>query len=108
MNTSYFAKYKHPDGVCIAIGAPADFIGEYYPALFPHWSFLSKYFKDGNEEEYTREYYAKVLSKLDPEKVYADLKGKTILCWEGPGKFCHRHIVAKWLKDSLGIDVKEL
>jgi hypothetical protein len=30
-----------------------------------------------------------------------------LLCWEAPGKFCHRRLVAAWLEDALGIDVPE-
>jgi hypothetical protein len=30
------------------------------------------------------------------------------LCWEKKGKFCHRHLVAKWFKEKLGIEVKEI
>ena len=31
-----------------------------------------------------------------------------MLCWEPPGKFCHRRLVAKWLEEHLGVDVPEL
>lgn len=31
-----------------------------------------------------------------------------MLCYEAPGKFCHRHILAKWLTEHTGLVVKEL
>jgi hypothetical protein len=44
--------------------------------------------------------------RLDPAIVANELDGYTLLCWEGPGKFCHRHIVADWLKPYT--DVEEI
>jgi hypothetical protein len=108
MQTSYFSKYRGNTGVCIALKHPSSFKGECYPDLFPKRSFLSDYFLDHNTEVYTRKYYIQVLSKLDPYKVFDDLKNSTILCWEGPGKFCHRRLVAYWLKQCLSIEVPEI
>jgi len=107
MKTSYFAKYRGDNGINIAIKAAPGFNGPSYPDLYPKWSFLKKYKEDGDEAAYIREYYKQVLDKLDPAKVYADLKDTTILCWEKSGSFCHRRIVAEWLHDKLGVDVDE-
>jgi len=57
---------------------------------------------------YTDAYHQEVLSKLNPADVYRDLKDSVLLCWEGPSKFCHRHIVASWLEAELGVIVTEL
>lgn len=107
MKTSCFSKFKRGTGVCIALRHPDNFKGACYPPLFPKWSFLSKYFKDGDKEAYTREYRRQILSKLNPEKVYSDLKDSTLLCWEPAGEFCHRRLVAQWLEESLGVKVEE-
>ena len=61
-----------------------------------------------NNTYYIEQYYKEVLSKLDPEKVYKDLKHSFLLCYEDNNEFCHRHIVAKWLELSLGIYVPEI
>lgn len=108
MNTSYFAKYRRVTGVNIAIKPAPGFAGPSYPDLFPKWSFLKKYKEDGNEADYTREYHAQVLNKLDPQKVYDDLKDSTLLCLEKSGEFCHRRLVAEWLEKALGITVPEV
>lgn len=34
-------------------------------------------------------------------------KDVALCCYEKPSDFCHRHIVAKWLKEQTGIEVKE-
>ncbi len=58
-------------------------------------------------------YYNELLSRLDPVDILRKIKklsmGKDValLCWEGPGKFCHRHLVADWLIRFCGIRVKE-
>ena len=108
MNTSYFAKYKGNNGVSIAIKSPFWFKGPSYPDLFPKWDFLIQYKNDGDKVKYVESYYNEVLSKLDPQKVWDDLKFNTLLCWQRSDKFCHRHIVAKWLENSLGVSVLEL
>jgi len=108
MQTSYFAKYKHPDGVNIAIKPAPGFSGPSYPALYPKWSFLKKYKDDGDEYAYTLAYHEQVLGNLDPQEVWNDLKDHTLLCWEKSGKFCHRRIVADWLKKTIGANVPEV
>jgi uncharacterized protein (DUF488 family) len=35
------------------------------------------------------------------------LEGKVLLCYEKSGDFCHRHLVAEWLR-RYGYEVKEL
>jgi len=107
MKTSYFAKYTGHHGINIALKQPKNVKFKSYPKLFPKWSFLSKYFKDHNKEEYTKSYHKEVLSKLNPQEVYDELKGCTLLCWEKSGKFCHRRIVAEWLQKELGVIVPE-
>ena len=56
-----------------------------------------------------------MLNNLNPQEVYNKLGDNAVLlCYEKyadieQGKtFCHRHIVAKWLKEKLGVEVKEL
>jgi len=42
--------------------------------------------------------------------VLQDLGGDDVvlLCWEPPVEFCHRQVVAAWLKAKLGVVVEEL
>ena len=60
--------------------------------------------------------YMAQLAELDPERVLTDLNalapGKTpaLLCFEPPPPdlcWCHRGLVAGWLKDTLDLDVLE-
>jgi uncharacterized protein (DUF488 family) len=34
-------------------------------------------------------------------------KNSVLLCWENPGEFCHRRIVASWIFENLKIEVPE-
>ena len=58
--------------------------------------------------------FDKILSALDPVKVYAQLvnlsQGKDIalLCYEKDRDVCHRRMVAEWLEKKLQINIKEV
>jgi hypothetical protein len=61
--------------------------------------------------------YMEQLSKLDSEQVYDDLKRLAaplepiLLCFEEPPlhreNWCHRSLVARWFKQTLGLEVRE-
>lgn len=105
--TSYYARatkiFPSRRLVSVSLGVPAGFNGELYRELNPSPSLLSAY-KSGTitDEEYESIYYNETLSKLDPVTVYNKIKGKVILCYCGKGKFCHRHLIIKWLIEKLG------
>lgn len=99
----YFSKHgSEKNAVSIARSAPKFFKGPSYPLLAPKWKLLLDYkLKLIDDSQYTQRYLAEVLATLDREEVRKDLEGKRIICWEGPGKFCHRHIVISWLNGEL-------
>lgn len=87
-----------------------------YPALFPSWDIIKHAHTMGyNEASYYayRDAYFAQLDKLDPVKIYNDLKDCTLVCFESTRdlangvKFCHRRMVAGWLNEKLGITVPE-
>ncbi len=103
--TSYFGRAKGlKNAVSIAQGTPKWFTGEKYPALAPSWGLVHE--KDTTK--YRSRYQEEVLKKQNPLKVAEDLEGKVILCWEPPGQFCHRRLVAEWLERNLLMEVPEL
>lgn len=110
MKTSNFSKSANiPNAISIALRDPQFYNGERYPALAPPPDLLGRYKrKEINDDRYTMEYYSRVLYNLDPRKVYEDLKDKVLLCWCGKSKFCHRRLVAEWIKKELNIDVEEI
>ena len=89
--------------VSIAYHSPGVYLGRSYPALAPRRQMLKL-----DEATYRIE-YQKILDNLDPRQVFDDLgEDAILLCWEAPGKFCHRRLVAEWLEEHLGRLVPEL
>jgi len=108
MKTSSFKTYKGDKGVAICLYPPIDWMNARFPALEPdRQTFFAKKADQIDENQYEKQYRERILSKLDPHKIYDSLKGQVLLCWEGPGEFCHRRIVAKWIEENIGIEVPE-
>lgn len=117
--TSYFDRTEKPriEGL-VPIGiagiSPPGFNGLEYKRLAPKRFIYDNYIKSGDEETYSRDYFRHVLDKLNPEQILKDLEnlsgGKDIvlLCYERPNQFCHRHLVAYWMKSELGIECIEI
>lgn len=96
-------------------GALVNYQGKCYPALAPKKEFwqiwhnnIGKISDQTNTYYYINNYYKEVLSKLDPESLYNELKNKVLLCYEKPDEFCHRHLVAAWLHLLLDVEVNEI
>lgn len=113
ITTSYFTKdYDIEHSVSIAGKCPDYYKGVQYKKLAPLYWFFKKYKEDNNQEFYIEQYNNLVLAKLNPEVIYNKLTCNDscdciLMCWEKPNQFCHRHLVAKWLENNLGITVKE-
>ena len=71
---------------------PTDQILNWWKSLTPEQQKEDKY-----KMIYVRLYNRDVLSKLNPYAIGKKLQGKTLLCFEKPPDFCHRHIVRVWL-----------
>ena len=113
--TSYFANIKNMVDeipISVALWTPNDIDIIKYGELAPTSKILNYYKKYGNEKQYEIMYNEEVLSELNPHKVVEDLRylsnGKDValICYEGKSKFCHRHLIAKWLKNN-GYEVTE-
>lgn len=109
--TSYFANLKKlpKDMTPVAIcgKSPDWYKGLEYKKLAPRWWFFKEW-KDGiiDNNGYIKNFYKEVLSDLDPTEVVNYIleltQGKTpvLICYEKPGDFCHRHLVADWLNKA--------
>jgi len=104
--TSNFKTAEHlPQAVAISRGTPRGWQGRSYKPLAPSWDLV----KIQDPQEFIRLYRAQVLDRLDAMMVVRDLGGDdfVLLCWEPPGEFCHRRVVAAWLQKELGLVVEE-
>lgn len=99
--TSYFARSAdHPNALSISCGVPTWYNGRQNRLLAPSWELVDG-IKKGKitEAQYTEQYRQK-LDALGEQKILSVLhEGDVLLCWEATGKFCHRHILADWLKE---------
>lgn len=109
MKTSNYFIYKGNKGVSIAGKAPNNYTGREYKKLAPSYDIWKQYQDTKDFKRYTERYYNEILSKLHPEEVINELGDDAVLlCYEKPFDFCHRRLVAKWLKDNLNYEVKEI
>lgn len=115
--TTYFANLKKlPSSfapVSICGKAPGWYKGAQYKKLAPKYEFFQEWKKNHDNDYYIRCFKEQVLQTLNPDTVVRELITITgradiaLVCYEKPGDFCHRHLVADWL-DSAGYIVKEL
>ena len=108
--TSYFAKLKYlpKDIVPISIcgKCPEWYKGIQYKVLAPKYKFFMEWKKNKDNDYYIEHFQKEVLDTLEVENVinrlYELSEGKDIclLCYEKPNDFCHRHLVANWLKKN--------
>jgi hypothetical protein len=110
VETSSFRSSKG-DPRCVAISAsvPKDYNGRSCKKLAPpYWMVKKSKSGEMTDEEFEREFKRCVLEKLDAREILEKIGDDAILlCWEKPGEFCHRTLVAEWLSRELGIEVKE-
>lgn len=110
--TSNYARHgQDPNAVAISAITPSWYTGKVYSPLAPSWEII-KAIKSGKitNDEYTI-LYLKLLKErqLTAEKVLNDLgENAILLCYESPGTFCHRRIVANWIQEQTGFEVPEL
>lgn len=97
--------------VSIAGRIPEWFQGVKYPKLAPLKSWWTEWKEKGfSESWYIKQYQETVLGKLIVEDVMKDFQSLgnriILLCYEKPGKFCHRHLVSAWFRKQ-GVEVNE-
>ena len=112
--TSYFGNSRKLNAagikiICVAIGRPRFLSAPQMINVAP-----TRYMVSGpcSRDEYLR-LYNQILSKQDASQVVKQIESLSdgqdvaLCCYEKPGDFCHRHILAKWITDNTGIEVKE-
>ena len=116
--TSYFAKVKSiPDDIIpIAIcgGIPFYWKGLWYKKVAPSIKFFTEWKQNHDNDFYVEHFNAEVLAKHTPDEVVSELFALAngadkicLICYEKPGDFCHRHLVADWLNATGKYNVQE-
>lgn len=109
--TYYGALKKLPKDVApvsISLYAPAWWSGFQYKKLAPKPHDFSVYKENGDVYGFVDAFRNNTLKGLTRREVIDELKQMVgpeyrdiaLVCFEGPGKFCHRYIVSTWLEDG--------
>lgn len=132
--TTYFAKLNKLPSDVIPISicgkAPDWYKGIQYKKLAPKYDFFMKWKENHDNDYYIKCFNEQVLSPLNPYRVLEEIHSLlpqeiknnlnmancpfwvnpdfkiALICYEKPGDFCHRHLVADWFNKS-GIEAKE-
>lgn len=114
--TSYFGNSKKLQQagikvIGISLYPPRWFNGISLKQVAPTRSIL---FANGQtQEDYTRRYRSEVLSQQDMQQFLKTVEQASggqdvaLCCYEKPEDFCHRHILADWIREKLGIEISE-
>lgn len=113
MKTSYFGNLRNLEvPVSISQFPPKWYTGPQIKMLAPPRDLLLETKKGMvTNEEYTR-IFNEHLTQFDPREMYDAIVAEygdnvTLLCFEKPGDFCHRRLVATWFEENLGVEVPE-
>lgn len=96
--------------ICVAIGKPRFIAG--IPQMLNVCP--TRYMVSGpcSHDEYLK-LYDRILASQDANQVVKQIemlsggKDVALCCYEKPGDFCHRHILAKWITENTGIEITE-
>ena len=100
--SSFFKSFDRSKGISIARYQPQGMTFPTAPELAPTYPMI----KSG----YSYEEYVEMLKKrgVTPKAIFTKYGEKILLCWERDPEKCHRGYVARWIKESLGVDVPEV
>lgn len=128
--TTYFGNLRKLDPkiscpIAICGKSPNGYRGAEYKKLAPKYWFFKEWKENHDNDFYISNFYKEVLEPLSIGQVMEDLRllinnkynctierledvpfDIYLVCYEKPGDFCHRHLVADWMNKN-GITVKE-
>lgn len=114
--TGYYSKVKKYEEAGLTPIAISGVVPEFYKGKVWKWlapkkqTFLEWKNGDMDNFQYTERYEKEVLSTLDMNE-FRELLLATdkpvFICYEKPGDFCHRHVLADWIERHMGFSVDE-
>jgi hypothetical protein len=113
--TSYFdllkkGLLKTEETLSISRNPPDWYEGHCVRGLSPSVGLLkAKNDKWISDTEFTKQYIKEIEERIEGQydRLARLLNGKVLLCFEKPDKFCHRHVLAEWLRTNLNFTVEE-
>lgn len=109
--SNYARNGKNPNAYGTSYMRPRWYKGKMLFDVAPPKDLVTEY-KNGNvtEEQYTIRYIQALKDRgLTPENTLELIPdGAVLLCYEPPGAFCHRRILAEWIQMYTGVVIEEL
>jgi hypothetical protein len=104
--TSNYARHKlNEHAIAISIGPPHWYTGKKCHQLAPTWEMVERFrSKLMGHTEYTKLYIQLLISRFDsPDDIVKLIpNGSFLICYETPGAFCHRRILADYIEIKTG------
>jgi len=107
--TTYFAQLRNLTKDIIPISicgkAPVWYKGIQYKKLAPKYGFFMEWKQNHDNDFYIEHFQKEVLDTLNINDVITQLytlsedKDIALVCYEKSTDFCHRHLVANWIKE---------
>lgn len=111
--TSNYARHcDNPMAIGISLTIPEWYNGKYLKYLAPRSEMLGKFKQNGesySQRKYTRDYIDLLKARnVNPHQLIKKIPdGSILLCYETPGEFCHRRILADWVERHTGFIIQE-
>ncbi len=107
--SNYARQGNNPLALSISRKPPNWFIGNQLLLVAPTWDIIMAGKTGKITHEQSTQLYLKLLQtrNIDPSIITNLPDGTMLLCYESPTDFCHRHILADWVKNKTGIVIEE-
>ena len=110
--SNYARNGNNPNAIAISSIVPEWYEGKRFSHLAPLRDMVGKVKKNVenyDQRRYKRDYLDLLKArKIDPKWLVDTLPdGAILLCYESPGDFCHRRILAEWIEHHTGVKVPE-
>jgi len=111
--TSNYARHaNNPLAIGISLVVPEWYVGVRMLDLAPTSDMVFSIKRDRhgyNKRKYVRDYIDLMHDrKINPHALIKSLPtGTLLLCYESPEDFCHRHVLADWIKEHTGFEIEE-
>lgn len=110
--SNYARNANNPNAIGISLTIPEWYEGKRMEFLAPKSDMIGKIRKgtaNYNQRKYTRDYLDLLKARnVDPKKLIETIsEGAILLCYESPGEFCHRRVLADWIERHTGVTVPE-
>jgi len=110
--SNYARNSNNPKAIGISFVIPEWYNGATLPKLAPMQAMINT-FKRKKDSYMERQFSQRYISLLRSRDIKAESlleeipDGSILLCYESPGEFCHRRVLAEWIEHHTGVHIPE-